>query len=385
MRGNISNTAFSLFFSIVAVCLVAPQVVRADTIQYTGWDEHAAWTFILNVNVDKSSYSPGEVVTASSQYVSANCANGYGGTESRWNYSTVDATVNGATSRVQSNWTSFGSNTFTAQSSPGRYSAAFSSTAQGNGGVYLTQYQGSGSVVVGSVNIPYMVLPQVVGGGWTDWSSCSVSCTQTRSCPNPSPSGGGASCSGSTSQSCTGGSCTPPTAILSASPNPVDSGQSTTLTWSSTNATSCTAVGGFSTGDAANNLSPGVSVGPLTTNPNNYQISCTGPSGSANSNPVSVEVLEPTVSINAVPNRVVKGQATTVSWNATNVNSCTITRNGVSAFGSPLAADGSRTVSNSGTVDTINAQTTYIITCTNNASPNAASAIVNVTSSFQTF
>jgi hypothetical protein len=44
-----------------------------------------------------------------------------------------------------------------------------------------------------------------VDGGWTDWGSCSASCdggTQTRSCTNPSPSGGGDDCSGNSSQSC---------------------------------------------------------------------------------------------------------------------------------------------------------------------------------------
>lgn len=169
-----------------------------------------------------------------------------------------------------------------------------------------------------------------------------------------------------------------PTATLSASPNPVDSGQSSTLTWGSQNATSCTAVGGFSTGGAT---SGSVSTGPLSST-QNYQISCTGSGGSANSNVVTVQVLTPTVSINAVPNRVVKGGTTTVSWDATNVNSCSIKKNGASW--KSLPANGSRTVSGSAP-DTITTQTTYVITCTNNASANAASAIVNVTSSFQGF
>lgn len=46
-----------------------------------------------------------------------------------------------------------------------------------------------------------------INGGWTAWSTCSSSCgagTQTRSCTNPSPSGGGAACVGPTTQACTG-------------------------------------------------------------------------------------------------------------------------------------------------------------------------------------
>jgi hypothetical protein len=47
-------------------------------------------------------------------------------------------------------------------------------------------------------------------GGWSGWSSCSVTCgggTQTRSCNNPSRSCGGSPCSGPSSQSCNTQSC----------------------------------------------------------------------------------------------------------------------------------------------------------------------------------
>jgi hypothetical protein len=54
------------------------------------------------------------------------------------------------------------------------------------------------------------VIPEVVNGGWTGWSSCSVSCgsgLQTRSCSNPPASGGGAECQGASSQSCSMPAC----------------------------------------------------------------------------------------------------------------------------------------------------------------------------------
>ena len=49
-----------------------------------------------------------------------------------------------------------------------------------------------------------------VNGGWSAWSACSATCgggTQTRTCNNPAPSGGGANCSGSTSQACNTQAC----------------------------------------------------------------------------------------------------------------------------------------------------------------------------------
>ena len=59
-----------------------------------------------------------------------------------------------------------------------------------------------------------------IDGGWSGWSACSATAcgargTQTRTCSLPSPGCGGASCTGSSSQSCTGG-CVTCTAAWSA-------------------------------------------------------------------------------------------------------------------------------------------------------------------------
>ena len=66
-----------------------------------------------------------------------------------------------------------------------------------------------------------------------------------------------------------------PTASLSANPTSITAGQSSTLTWSSTNATSCTSTS-FSTG--------GATAGSITVTPSSttsYSVSCTGSSGTA--------------------------------------------------------------------------------------------------------
>ncbi len=172
-----------------------------------------------------------------------------------------------------------------------------------------------------------------------------------------------------------------PIATLSVNPTTIDSGQSVKVTWSSTNATSCTAVqGNFSTGGKTNGT---VSTGPLSTN-TLYQISCTGPRGTTKSNIQRVTVRVPTVSISASPSRVAKGGLVTLKWNAANINSCTITKNG--NVWKKLTANASRTVSGTAT-DTIIAQTIYRITCTNNASASAVSStqIVNLAQTFSEF
>lgn len=73
------------------------------------------------------------------------------------------------------------------------------------------------------------------------------------------------------------GSTPSPTVLLSASPTSIISGQSSTLTWSSTNATSCTSSGGW-TGTKTTSGSENVS--PTTTSL--YTLTCTGDGGSGN-------------------------------------------------------------------------------------------------------
>ena len=81
-----------------------------------------------------------------------------------------------------------------------------------------------------------------------------------------------------------GGSTPAPTVNLLASPSTIDEGQSATLSWSSTDANSCSA--GFTSSSAT---SGSVSVSPIETTA--YSISCSGDSGSAeDSVTVSVNV-----------------------------------------------------------------------------------------------
>ena len=81
-----------------------------------------------------------------------------------------------------------------------------------------------------------------------------------------------------------------PTVTLTVNPNTVTIGQSAALTWSSTNATACTASGAWSGGE---NTSGTVTETPTVAGSQNFTLTCTGAGGSANATT--------TLTANAVP------------------------------------------------------------------------------------
>ena len=203
-----------------------------------------------------------------------------------------------------------------------------------------------------------------------------ASVSETRVCTNGSLSGS------FTNQSCsvTGSA---PTALLSANPTTIDSGESSTLTWSSTNATSCTSAGGFSTGGAT---SGNASTGALTAT-QNYQISCSGPGGSALSNIATVTVIQPQATITASPGRVRSGTTSTISWSANNVTSCEVTDPSGAKLASGNADNSNNFSKNSPYVATITAQSTFTIVCktSSGGSDVTDSVTVNLIPSFLEF
>lgn len=148
-------------------------------------------------------------------------------------------------------------------------------------------------------------------------------------------------------EECSFGSAVP-TVDLSATPTTVYSGSSSNLSWSSTDADSCTGTG-FSTGGAT---SGSVVTGALTSN-QNYVLSCTGAGGSA-SDTATVTVTQPpiSVSLTASPSTINSGGSSTLSWTSNNAGSCI--GNG---FATNAATSGS-----TGT-GSLTETTDYLITC----------------------
>jgi hypothetical protein len=107
----------------------------------------------------------------------------------------------------------------------------------------------------------------------------------------------------------------PPTALISSSPVAVPSGGGSTLTWSSTNATSCTASGGWS-GSVATAGSK--AVDPANTS--GYALTCSNPYGSATAS-AGVTVYHPgTFSIQAAGNKFINGSGNTVQLRGVNLS-----------------------------------------------------------------
>jgi hypothetical protein len=168
-----------------------------------------------------------------------------------------------------------------------------------------------------------------------------------------------------------------PTLSLSASPTSVASGSSSTLTWSSSNATSCTASGGW-TGSKATSGSQ--SSGALTSN-TTFTLQCTGAGGSVSRSatvtittptppPPPPPAGAPTVSITANPTSVASGGSSTLTWLSTNATSCT-------ASG---GWSGSKAISGTQSMTNLTANRTFTLACTGSGGTTSASATVTVTS-----
>ncbi len=163
------------------------------------------------------------------------------------------------------------------------------------------------------------------------------------------------------------------TATLSASPNPFSCSAGTTLTWSSSNATSCSAPWTASTAVSGSQL-----VHPATS-PLSYSITCTNSSsGKTGSASVSVSASDavggscsgsvPTVTVTASPSSVTSGGSSTISWSSSGATSCSSN----SWNGGSTALSGSVVVNPGST-------TTYTEVCSNANGSNSGSAMLTVT------
>jgi len=173
----------------------------------------------------------------------------------------------------------------------------------------------------------------------------------------------------SVSASCPGVIVNSPTVTLSASPTSINSGDSATLSWTSTNATA------VSIDNGVGSVSPvgGGSVTVSPTTPTTYTITATGPGGTATAQ-ATVYVTQPapppvpalTVKISANPTSIYPGDSATLSWSSIGATDASIEGIG------NVATSGSQIVSPTKT-------TTYTITVSNRNEGTVAYASTTVT------
>jgi phospholipase C len=176
--------------------------------------------------------------------------------------------------------------------------------------------------------------------------------------------GGGGSGTGSTS---TQGPTQPivppaaPTATFSASPITIDLGQSSTLTWETTNATTVT-IQGIGT------VNPSGSKAVTPSDNTTYTLAATGKGGSVQASvniSVNTSPNAPKVGLQASPNAIYVGQASTLTWSSSNATSVSISGIG------PVALSGSMQITPSSTQ-------TFVATAKGSGGTDQASATVGV-------
>lgn len=167
-----------------------------------------------------------------------------------------------------------------------------------------------------------------------------------------------------------GGSAAPPaapTVTLSVNPTSVVSGSTSALTWSTTNATSCTASGGWTGAKATSGTENSAA---LTAN-TSFTLTCSGSggSGSASASVTVTAPVLPTVTLTANPTAVTTGSSTNLTWSSTNATTCTASGGWT----------GTRPTSGSEVSGALAANTSFTLACTGPGGMGSASASVVVT------
>lgn len=150
----------------------------------------------------------------------------------------------------------------------------------------------------------------------------------------------------------------PPTVNFSADATTIAYNQSTTLRWTTSDASTCSLDG---VGVPVNSSQ---STGALTSN-KTYNLSCSG-IGGATARSVSITVLQPpTVTFTADATTVGINQSTTLRWTSSNANSCTLDGVGVAVNGSQSTG-------------ALTSKRTYSLSCANSGGTTARSVTITV-------
>jgi len=213
-----------------------------------------------------------------------------------------------------------------------------------------TMDNGIGSVPITSMSGNTTNNPNFVSGGAKSWQQFGVSPSKTTTY-NLTAVGAGGTASFPITVNV---NATPPATITSVTVSPISTalGTPATLSWTSSNANSCTVDNGI--GTVSPNSSTSVNPSQTTT----YTVVCTGAGGTSAPSTATLTVYQPPSCSNfsASPSQIVEGSQSTLSWSCSNVdNSCSLS----AAQGTSFTGNGSYNVSPTRSTD-------YTLSCTGN-------------------
>jgi hypothetical protein len=208
--------------------------------------------------------------------------------------------------------------------------------------------------------------------------SAAGTATYTLTCTNAS----GTAAASSATLTVTSGAAVPPAPKLSLLPTSVAVGQSSALTWSSTNATSCSASGSWS---GAVTLSGSSRITPTKVGTETFTLTCANSGGSSAPTSVTLQVAPaivkpPTPTLTLAATSIPADTSTTISWSSPKASYCTAGGNaaaGQTGWFGTLAISGTYTLT-----PTTTGTPTFTLFCTNSAGVSpTASATLTVTAS----
>jgi serine protease len=154
-----------------------------------------------------------------------------------------------------------------------------------------------------------------------------------------------------------------PTVTISANPTTVKAGQASMLTWSSTDATTCTASGSWT----GTKTTSGTQTTGTLSSTSTFSLVCDGLGGTSSTQSVTVTVLPgSTATLSVTPTSVTSGQSATLTWSSTNATGCTASD----------AWTGAKATSGSESTGALTVASTYTLMCDG---PGGASAPQSVT------
>lgn len=155
-----------------------------------------------------------------------------------------------------------------------------------------------------------------------------------------------------------------PAVNISANPLTIKNGESSVLTWISSNANTCIASDSWS-GSKSTSGSQTVTLSTTRT----YVLTCSNANGSSASNvTVTVSALAPIVTFSASPSNIEKGNSSVLSWSSSNADTCV----GSGGWSGAKNSSGSQNVSPTATA-------TYTITCSGAGGSASKNVTVTVT------